>query len=190
MDKKGENLLHYVVPILLILLVLALIVPYFFSTTNLGKSVLKTLGLNDDSDLIQKNEEAQNSFKEFIKNLRQCSQYKEDNCFCNAPLTGFSDIHAIKASQDGVKVEAIKDFSEITLAEEKIQHTSCYVTKEGFSVRDSLAVYFDEESAYVIVPGFIDDKARLLATNNIYKKQGNLCFIASDFAEKPKKCEK
>ena len=72
MDKKGENLLHYVVPILLILLVLALIVPYFFSTTNLGKSVLKTLGLNDDSDLIQKNEEAQNSFKEFIKNLRQC----------------------------------------------------------------------------------------------------------------------
>ncbi|MBI2106827.1 hypothetical protein HYT57_02475 [Candidatus Woesearchaeota archaeon] len=191
MNKKGENLLHYVVPIILILLVLVLIITFSFSTTNFGKSVLKMLGLSDDNSLAQKNEEAQNSFKEFTKNLKQCSQYKEDNCFCNAPLAGFSDIHAVKASQKGVKIETVKDSSEVTLAEESIQHTSCYVSNVGFSVKDSLVIYFDEESAYTLVNGFIEDnKVRLLATNNIYKKQGNLCFITSDFVEKPKKCEK
>lgn len=190
MNRKGENLLKYIVPIILILVVIVLLIPFLLSTTGIGKSILKTLGLDDTTDLTKKNEEAQNSFKEFIKNLKQCSQYKEDNCFCNVPFTGFFNTHAIKVSQSDVKVEIVKDRSEVTLAKEDIQHTSCYVTKEGFFVEDFLEIGFDEKSAYIPTNGLINDKIRLLTTDNVYKKQGNLCFISSDFTEKPKKCEK
>ncbi|MBI4158768.1 hypothetical protein HY500_00745 [Candidatus Woesearchaeota archaeon] len=190
MNRKGENALKYIVPIILIFLVLALLVPYLFSTTGIGKSVLKMLGLSEDIDLAQKNKEAQTSFKELIKNLRQCSQYKEDNCICNAPLTGFFSTHAIKASQEEVKIEIVKDRSEVTLAKEKIQHTACYVTNDGFFVEDFLEINFDEKGAYVPKESFFGNKIRILAIDNLYKKQGSLCFIVSDFKNKPKKCEK
>ena len=190
MNKKSENLLKYIVPIILILVVIVLLIPFFLSTTGIGKSILKTLGLSDTADFTEKNEEAQNNFKEFIKNLKQCSQYKEDNCFCNAPLADFFSTHAIKASRSDVKIEIVKGGSEVTLAKEDIQYTSCYITKEGFFVEDFLEIDFDEKSAYIPTNGFINDKIRLLAADNVYKKQGNLCFISSDFIEKPKKCEK
>ena len=193
--KKGEtNVLSDLVPIILVLLVFLLILNFSTSTPlNLNKSFLSALGLGEEVDFTEKNEAAKNGFNEFINVLRQCSNYRDTECVCNVPLTGFFRTHLITATQDGIKVEIVKDKNKVTLAKENIGNSACYVVGDGNKVKSSIEIAFDEEGAYI--PGFnvlgttVLDKD-ILSSDNVYKTKDRLCFITDEFKEKVKKCEK
>lgn len=194
MNKRGEtNAFSYIAPIILVLLVLLLV--YNFSTSaplNLGKSFLNALGLGEEVDFAKQNEAAKNGFNDFIKVLRQCSEYKDTDCVCNAPLTSFFRTHMITVNKTEIKVEIIKDKNKITLGKENLVTGACYVTEETIS-SGYLEIAFDD-GAYIVgtEPLGIDllGFTRILTTDNIYKTKGNLCFITDEFREKAKKCTK
>ncbi len=195
MNKNGEtNIFSYIVPIILVLTVLLLI--YNFSTSaplNLGKSFLNALGLGEEVDFAKQNEVAKNGFNDFIKVLRQCSDYKDTECVCNAPLTSFFRTHLITITKNEIKVEIVKDKNKITMSKENVENGACYMAEDSVSAMN-LEIAFDNKGAYIPDTGPLGTDffghTRILTTDNIYKIKGNLCFITNDFKEKVKKCSK
>ena len=187
MDKGEIEGIKKLAVIIIVIAVLFIAIPLYASTpVKISKSALSFLGLGDE-ETKENNDKAISWFNQFKKDLVKCSEYQDDNCLCDVPMTEFSNEYLLSISKEDLKIEAVNDGNKITLVNGDIENAACYYYGGKFFLTDFLPINFDANGAYIKEIG-ANKNIRLLSKDNLFKKTGNLCFIAEGEVNLPEKC--
>ena len=124
------------------------------------------------------NENAVSTLDSLIRDINKCRASKDNNCACEASLSGFYETHKLETNGNEIKLVNIKEKNEITMRKEGLQGLNCYLDGKNIKKLDKLEILFDKDPAYIPISGLFSSNAQFDKSLKIYK-DNELCWITS-----------
>ena len=204
---KGDFSIGKLGAIMLILVVVIIVIAVVPGKIWAGAKSL--LGFGQLEIPIQElDEQAYDGFGRLVQDIVACRKFQQDDCGCKVDLSFFGQTHALIAKDDRIEMRNVRGKADTLMASSdrlkergQLKQLNCYYDSNAKHVQselqselqirfDAAGGYFYRESSLFEDVGLTNDrKERSVDSGRVYKKGGEICFLAEGEKASLKSCE-